>query len=61
MKTFEFRATVTLEGVQLYVEAESEEEARKLCEAGKWTDEEIGSASWSDYHIGRLASVYDHD
>ena len=61
MKTYEFRCTVTLDGVQLYVEAESEAEARKLVEAGKWSDEEIGGASWSDYHVGRLASVHDHE
>lgn len=61
MKTYEFSARVTLDGVQLYVEAESEEEARRLVQNNQWTDEEIGGASWADVRVGRLLSVHNEE
>ena len=61
MKTWEFRCNVTLSGAQLYVEAETEAEARRLIEAHKWTDEEVGGASWVNVEITQLAASYDHD
>lgn len=61
MKTFEFTAVVTLDGVKLYAEAETEEEARRLCNDNKWTDEDLGGASWADLRIGRLLASWPED
>lgn len=50
-KTWEFQATVTLQSVRVYVEAETVEEAREKALALDHVDEEIGGASWADIRL----------
>jgi hypothetical protein len=61
VKTWEFRARVTLNGVLVYVEAETEAEARKKVLELRHVDADLDRASWADVEVTGSGTRVDTD